>query len=59
MQQDGEGRGIGCQDNDLRRAAVEGLGSLVGTLLQLLVVRGLLHDVEDLLAEGRVGGGPG
>lgn len=33
------------------------LGSLVGSLLQLLVVRGLLNQVEDLVGEGSIGEG--
>ena len=59
MQEDGEGRGVGGEDDDLGDAAVERLGGLVGSLLQLLVVRRLLDDVEDLLAESCVGRGPG
>lgn len=59
MQQDGEGRGVGGQDDDLGDAAVERLGRLVGALLQLAVMGGLLDDVEDLLGEGGVGDGPG
>ena len=59
VQEDGEGRGVGGEDDDLGDAAVERLGGLVGTLLQLLVVRCLLDDVEDLLAESCVGRGPG
>lgn len=59
MQEDGERGGVGCEDDDLGDTAVEGLGGLVGALLQLLVVGGLLNDVEDLLGESGVGGGPG
>jgi hypothetical protein len=59
MEEDGERGGVGGEDDDLRDTTVEGLGGLVGTLLQLTVVAGLLDDVEDLLGEGRVGNGPG
>lgn len=59
MEKDGEGSGVGGEDDDLGDAAVESLGGLVGSLLQLLVVRGLLDDIEDLLAESCVGDGPG
>jgi hypothetical protein len=59
VQQDGEGRGVGGEDDDLGDAAVESLGRLVGALLQLAVVGCLLDDVEDLLGEGGVGDGPG
>jgi hypothetical protein len=59
MQQDGERSGVGGQDDDLGDTTVQRLGGLVGSLLQLLVVRRLLDDVEDLLAESCVGGGPG
>jgi hypothetical protein len=59
VEKDGEGSGVGGEDDDLGDAAVESLGGLVGSLLQLLVVRGLLDDIEDLLAESCVGDGPG
>lgn len=59
VQQDGERSGVGSQDDDLGNTTVQRLGGLVGTLLQLLVVRRLLDNVEDLLAESCVGRGPG
>src|SRR3981189_864435 len=59
VEKDGEGSGVGGEDDDLGGAAVESLGCLVGSLVQLLVVRGLLDDIEDLLAESCVGDGPG
>ena len=59
MEEDGEGSGVGCEDNDLGDSAVESLGRLVRTFLQLAVMAGLLDNVEDLLREGRVGDGPG
>lgn len=58
MEEDGERGGVGREDDDLGDTTVEGLGRLVGTLLQLTVVAGLLDNVEDLLGEGRVGDGP-
>ena len=59
MEEDGQRRGVGGQDDDFRNATVESLGRFVGTLLQLAVVRGLLDEVEDFLREGLVGDGPG
>lgn len=53
-----KGIGVGGEDDDLRDSAVEGLGGLVGTLLQLAVVGGLLDDVEDLLGDSGVGDWP-
>lgn len=50
--------GVGGQDDDLGDTAVEGLGGLVGALLQLAVVGGLLDEVENLLGESLVGLGP-
>lgn len=58
MEKDGQRGGVGGEDDDLRDTSVEGLGGLVGTLLQLAVVAGLLHKVEDLLGEGLVGDRP-
>lgn len=58
VEEDGERGGVGREDDDLGDTTVEGLGRLVGTLLQLTVVAGLLDNVEDLLGEGRVGDGP-
>lgn len=58
VEEDGQWSGVGGEDDDLGDSAVKGLGSLVGTLLQLAVVGGLLDDIEDLLGEGRVGDWP-
>jgi hypothetical protein len=58
VEEDGQGAGVGGQDDDLGDTAVEGLGGLVGALLQLAVVGGLLDEVEDLLGESLVGLGP-
>lgn len=43
-----DGLDVGGHDDELGDTTVERLGGLVGTLLELLVVRGLLDDVEDL-----------
>jgi hypothetical protein len=43
----GEGARTCGQDDDLGDAAVQRLGDLVGALLELVVVRGLLDEVED------------
>ena len=58
VEEDGQRGGVGGEDDDLRDTSVEGLGGLVGTLLELAVVAGLLHKVEDLLGESLVGDGP-
>lgn len=55
MQDDLEGLGISSHDNELGNAAVEGLGGFVGTLAELLVVAGLLDQVQDGVGEGGVG----
>lgn len=59
VQNDGQGGGIGGQNDDLGGSAVQGLGGLVGTLLQLAVVAGLLDEVEQGLGEALIGDGPG
>lgn len=58
VEKDGQRSGIGGEDDNLRDTSVESLGGLVGALLQLAVVAGLLHEVEDLLGEGLVGDRP-
>jgi len=45
---------VGRHDHELRNAAVQRLGGLVGALLQLLVIRCLLHDVRDRVGQLRV-----
>jgi hypothetical protein len=49
----------GGEDNDLGDTAVEGLGDFVGALLELVVVRRLLDEIEDGGVELGVGQGPG
>lgn len=46
--------GVSGHDDELADATVEGLGGLVGALAELLVVAGLLDEVEDLLGGGGV-----
>ena len=46
MEQDGQGLGVGSEDDQLADAAVQGLGGLVGTLSDLAVVGGLLDEVD-------------
>lgn len=59
VEEDGKRSGVGGEDDDFGDTTVEGLGGLVGTLLQLTVVGGLLDQIEDVLGEGGVGDGPG
>lgn len=60
MEDNAEGSSVGGKDDKLAGAAVDGLGGLVGALLELPVVAGLLDAVEKLLDESRVLGlGPG
>lgn len=59
MQQDGQRLSVGSEDDNLGDTTVEGLGGLVGTLLELAVVRSLLDEVEELLGQSSVGQGPG
>lgn len=54
VEQNGEGAGVSSKDDDLADTAVEGLGSLVGTLLELAVVSSLLDEIEDLLGESLI-----
>ena len=54
VEEDGQRLSVGSKDDELRDAAVQGLGCLVGTLLELLVVGSLLHETEDHFGEIRV-----
>lgn len=47
--------GVGGHDDELTDSSVEGLGGLISTLLELLVVGSLLNKVENLV--GQLGGG--
>lgn len=55
MQENLEGFSISCHDYKLGDSTVKGLGSLVGTLSQLLVVGGLLDQIKDAVGEGGIG----
>ena len=57
VEQDFEGFGVGGHDYELGDTAVEGLGGFVGTLAKLLVVGGLLDEIEDAVGEGVVSEG--
>jgi len=48
VEQDLDGLGVGSEDDKFCNAAIERLGRLVRTLLQLLVVACLLHEIQDL-----------
>jgi hypothetical protein len=54
VEQDGEGAGVSGEDDDLADTAVEGLGGLVGALLELAVVSSLLDEIEDLLGQSLI-----
>lgn len=83
MQQNGQGRSVRRENDQLGDAAIERLGrcvcgirsvaiperplrvdlggwkqTFIRTLFQLTVMRGLLNEVEDGLAEALVGDGP-
>merc|ERR1740120_10321 len=47
VKQDLQWLGVSSEDDELCRAAVQRLRGLVGSFLQLLIVRRLLHKVED------------
>ena len=49
-----DGLDVGSHDNELADTTVESLGSLVGTLFELLVVGSLLDEIEDLVGEGGI-----
>lgn len=57
MEQDFNRLGVGRHDNHLTDSAVQGLGGLVCSLLCLLVVRGLLNEIEQ--GYGKLGVGEG
>ena len=54
MEENLERLGVSREDDKLGDAAVERLGGLVRALLQLLVVRSLLDDVQDGDGELRI-----
>lgn len=46
MEQDGQGLGVGGEDDNLRDTTVEGLGGLVGALLELAGVCDMLASIR-------------
>lgn len=54
VEDDLDGLNVSGHDDELADTTVEGLGGLVGTLLELLVVRSLLDEIEDLVGEGGI-----
>ena len=50
---------VSKDDHELSLPSVEGLRGLVGSLPQLLVVGGLLNEVQDLAGEGLLSQGVG
>ncbi len=48
MEQDLQRLAVRRQDDELRLATVESFGGFVSSLPQLLIVAGLLHQVQDL-----------
>lgn len=54
VENDLDGLDVSGHDDELADTTVQGLGSLVGTLLELLVVRSLLDEIEDLVGEGGI-----
>lgn len=57
VQNDLQRLSISSHDNELGDTTVQRLGGLVGALAELLVVTGLLDEVEDGVGEGGVGEG--
>lgn len=51
MEHDLDGLNVSGHDDKLADTTVERLGGLVSTLLELLVVRSLLNEVEDLVGK--------
>jgi hypothetical protein len=58
VEKDSKRGGVGGEDDQLADTTVEGLGGLVGTLLQLPVVGRLLNEIKNLLRQSLVGLGP-
>lgn len=55
MEKDLQWLGIGGHNNELGNTSVEAFGGFVGALSELLVVGGLLDQIEDLLGQAGVG----
>jgi len=59
VEDDFEGLGVGGHDDELGDAAVQSFGGFVGTLAELLVVAGLLDQVQDGVGQLGIGKGGG
>lgn len=59
VKDDLKGLSISSHHDELGDTTVEGLGGFVGTFAELLVVTGLLDEVEDGVGEGGVSEGGG
>lgn len=57
VEQNFDGLGVRRHDDELRNTAIQGFRGLVGSLLGLLVVRGLLDEIQE--GDGQVGIGKG
>ncbi len=55
VQQDFEGFSVSSHDDKFGNTTVEGLGGFVGSLAKLLVVRGLLDQIQDAVGQSVVG----
>lgn len=49
MEENGERRSVGSENDDLTNTTIQGLRRFVCAFLELTVVGGLLNDVKDLL----------
>lgn len=58
VKQDRQRSAVACEDDDLRDTTGQGLGALVRALLQQGDMTSLLHEVQDLLGQSRIGHGP-
>lgn len=58
MKKDSKRGSVCCKDDDLRDTSVQSLCSLVGSLFQLSGMACLLHNVQQLLGQSRIGDGP-
>ena len=58
VQKNSERVGVCSKDDDFRGTTIEGLGCFVCSLLQLTVVRSLLHKIQEVLGEALVGQRP-
>jgi len=59
MEEDSKRLSVSGHDDEVGDTTVEGLGGLVGSLLQLLVVVGRLNKLEDVVGELSISEGEG